>query len=409
MVEALLVVGLVVALFVGYNIGGSTTGPAFGPAVGAGAISKVGAAALTSVFFFGGAWTIGREVVDTLGRELITEPGVFTLETSIVVLFFIGGALFVGNYAGVPASTSMTAVGAIAGLGVARGALAWDVMGEIVVWWLVAPILGFWVSGIIGRYLYPTINRWVAIDGTPGSLIEFDRSGPVPIPGRGPETTTREVVGAGTVVAIGCLMAFSSGTSNIANAIAPLVGADLDIGGSLASAIGTDFGLVDLSLLIIAGCLAVGVGAFTIARRTLDTLGNDITDLPLTAAIVVAIVSSTIVVGLSAIGIPASFVIIATMSIVGLGWGRATRTVTVSEGVRGEAEANVSVGALTAEDPGEKAPDIGEEEPEDIPVAADLFDPSTTGRVLLMQNVVPVISTTGAYATFWVLFQFVWV
>jgi PiT family inorganic phosphate transporter len=395
MIELLLVVGLVVALFVGYNIGGSTTGPAFGPAVGSGAISKSGAAALMSVFFLGGAWTIGREVVDTLGNDLITESGVFTLETSIVVLFFIGGALFVGNYAGVPASTSMTAVGAIAGLGVARGALDWEVMGEIAVWWLVAPILGFWVSGIIGRYLYPTINRWVAIDESSGSLIEFDRSGAVPIPRRGPDTTMRELVGAVTVVAIGCLMAFSSGTSNIANAIAPLVGAeDIELG---------------INPLILLGCAAVAVGAFTIARRTLDTLGNDITDLPLTAAIVVAVVSSTIVVGLSAIGIPASFVIIATMSIVGLGWGRATRTVTVSEGVRGNADANVSVGALTAEEPGEKAPDIGEEEPEDIPSAADLFDPATTGRVLLMQNVVPVISTAGAYATFWVLFEFVWV
>jgi PiT family inorganic phosphate transporter len=392
MVELLLVAGVVVALFVGYNIGGSTTGPAFGPAVGAGAISKAGAAALMAVFFLGGAWTIGREVVDTLGRDLVTESGVFTLETSIVVLFFIGGALFVGNYAGVPASTSMTAVGAIAGLGVATGALDWEVMGEIVVWWLVAPILGFWVSGIIGRYLYPAINRWVAIKESDGSLIEFDRSGPVPIPRRGPDTTTRELAGAVTVVSIGCLMAFSSGTSNIANAIAPLVGADA----------------LEINPLILLGCGAVAVGAFTIARRTLDTLGNDITDLPLTAAIVVAVVSSTIVVGLSVIGIPASFVIIATMSIVGLGWGRATRTVTVSEGVRGTAEANVSVGALAAEDPGETAPDIGEEVPADIPSAADLFDPSTTGRVLLMQNVVPVISTTGAYATFWVLFEFVW-
>ncbi len=393
MVEALLVAGLVVTLFVAYNIGGSTTGPAFGPAVGAGAISKSGAAALMAVFFFVGAWTIGREVVDTLGNDLITESGVFTLETSIVVLFFVGGALFVGNYAGVPASTSMTAVGAIAGLGVATGALDWVVMGEIVVWWLVAPILGFWVSGIIGRYLYPTINRWVAIEESSGSLIEFDRSGAVPIPRPGPDTTTRELAGAVTVVSIGCLMAFSSGTSNIANAIAPLVGADA----------------LEINPLILLGCVAVAIGAFTIARRTLATLGNDITDLPLTAAIVVAVVSSSIVVGLSVIGIPASFVIIATMSIVGLGWGRATRTVTVSEGVRGNADANVSVGALTAEEPGEEAPDIGEEEPGDIPSAADLFDPATTGRVLLMQNVVPVISTAGAYATFWVLFEFVWV
>lgn len=102
MVEPLLVVGLVVALFVGYNIGGANTGPAFGPAVGAGVLSKVAAAGLMSVFFFVGAWTVGRRVVDTLGQDLLTDPGVFTIETSIVVLFFIGGALFVGNYSGAP-------------------------------------------------------------------------------------------------------------------------------------------------------------------------------------------------------------------------------------------------------------------------------------------------------------------
>ena len=387
----LLSVGIVVALFVGFNIGGATTGPAFGPAVGANAISKVGAAALMSVFFLVGAWTIGRQVVDTLGNELITEPGVFTIESSIVVLFFIGGALFVGNYYGVPASTSMTAVGAIAGLGVASDALNWVVMGEIAVWWIVAPIVGFWVSGMVGRYFYTRINEWVAVTSTSGPLIEIDRRGTVPRARPGPNTTRRELFGAAIVVSIGCLMAFSSGTSNIANAIAPLVGAG-----------------VDIDLMILLGCAAVALGAFTIARRTLDTLGNDITELPLTAAIVVAVVSSTIVIGLSAIGIPASFVIIATTSIVGLGWGRATRTSTLPDVVRGDEETNVSVGALKAEDPGEGAPDIGEEEPEDIPSAGDLFDPSTTGRVIVMQNVVPILSTVGAYLAFSVLFRFVW-
>ncbi|WP_049981822.1 inorganic phosphate transporter [Halolamina rubra] len=391
MVEVLLILGIVVSLFVGFNIGGSTTGPAFGPAVGSDAISKTGAAALMAVFFFVGAWTIGRRVVDKLGEELITSAGVFTIETSIVVLFFIGGALFVGNYFGVPASTSMTAVGSIAGLGVATDSLDWVVMGEIAVWWIVAPIVGFWVSGMIGRYLYPRINEWVAIDSSEGALMELDRSGAVPRPVPGPNTTRREMIGGIVVILIGCLMAFSSGTSNIANAIAPLVGAG-----------------VEMEMMILLGCGAVAVGAFTIARRTLDTLGNDITDLPLTAAIVVAIVSSTIVIGLSAIGIPASFVIIATTSIVGLGWGRATRTATLSGGVRGEESPSVSVGALAAEEPGEEAPGIGEEEPEDIPAASDLFDPETTGRVLIMQNVVPVLSTAGAYVTFTLLFQFVW-
>ena len=388
MVEVLLLVGFVVAAFVGYNIGGATTGPAFGPAVGSGVLSKSGAAALMSIFFFIGAGTLGQRVVTTLGEDLVTGGNVFTLETSIVVLFFIGGALFVGNYAGVPASTSMTAVGAIAGLGLATGTLDRAVMGEIAIWWIVAPIIGFWVSGVVGRYFYPAIDSWVAIDSTEGALFEFDRSGLIPKPVAGPNTTRRELVGGFVVIAIGCLMAFSSGTSNIANAIAPLVALDG----------------VEMTPMILLGSAAVAVGAFTIARRTLDTLGNDITDLPLTAAIVVAVVSSGIVISLSAVGIPASFVIIATMSIVGLGWGRATRTVTVRQGIKGEKEPTVSVGALTADE----MPAIGEGDASDVPSASDLFNPGTSARVVLMQNVVPILSTVGALVTFTALFAFVW-
>ena len=386
MIEPLLLIGLVVAIFVGYNIGGATTGPAFGPAVGADVITKTAAAAFMSVFFFVGAFTIGREVVDTLSEGLI-DPGVFTLETSITVLFFIGFALFIGNFFGVPASTSMTTVGAIGGLGYASGTLNWAQLGEIVTWWLVAPLIGFWVCGVIGRYFYPRINAWINIQRSDNELFIIDTSGRIPRVGISDEATRRELVGAIIVILIGCLMAFSSGTSNIANAIAPLVGS----------------GDLEMNAGIIIGSVAVGIGAFTIGRRTMETLGNDITHLPLTAAIVIATVSSFIVVALSALGIPASFVVIATMGIVGLGWGRATRTVGVREGMRGEKEATVSVGALSADEEGEELPDIGEEEPEDIPSAGDLFDPATTGRVILLQNLVPAISTIGAY----LVFQFV--
>ncbi len=386
MTEVLLLVGILVAVFVGYNIGGATTGPAFGPAVGAKVITKLFAAALMSVFFFLGAITIGPQVVDTLGTELVTDTAVFTMRSNVAVLFFIGGALFIGNYAGVPASTSMTAVGAIAALGLATGELNWAVLGRIVAWWIVAPVVGFWVSGVIGRYFYPRLNAWIAIEQDPDRedpMVTVTANGGVPTITTSGDLGRRKTVAAGVVVAIGCLMAFSSGTSNIANAIAPIYGT----------------GDVDMVTLILVGSAAVTIGAFTIARRTLDTLGNDITNLPLTAAIVVAVVSSGIVITLSWLGIPASFVVIATMSIVGLGWGRATRTTTIPDAARGD-ETAVSVGALTAEEEGEPSPEIGEESVEDIPRASDLFDPSTTARVILMQNVVPIISTVGAFLTF---------
>jgi PiT family inorganic phosphate transporter len=384
MISLLLLVGVLVAMFVAYNIGGSTTGPAFGPAVGADAISKPVAAGLMGVFFFVGAWTLGRNVVTKLGTELVVDTGIFTLESSIAVLFFIGIALLVGNVFGVPASTSMTAVGAIAGLGLAGGVLNLAVMGEIVVWWVVSPIIGFWVSLIIGRYFYARLNRMVAMERSTGPLLDIDRSGLVPVPRVHRTTNRRELYGTVTVVAIGCLMAFSSGTSNIANAVAPLVGSN-----ELA-----------MDPAIILGGIAVTIGAFTIARRTLDTMGSDITELPLTAAIVVASVSSTLVVFLSALGIPASFVIIATMSIVGLGWGRATRPMTAPDIVTGDGGAPVRVDALAADEEGEELPPIGEEDAEDIPSPGALFNPVTTARVVLMQNVVPAIATLGAYLTF---------
>jgi PiT family inorganic phosphate transporter len=188
-------------------------------------------------------------------------------------------------------------------------------------------------------------------------------------------------------------MAFSSGTSNIANAIAPLVGS----------------GVLDMDLGIFIGCAAVAVGALTIARRTMETLGNDITELPLTAAIVVALLSSIIVVVMSVLGIPASFVVVATVCIVGLGWGRSTSAVSVADAVRGEVSPNVSLDALAKDSAsltvGEQSSGVSpvrEEGPHQLP-QADLFDPGTTVRVILMQNLVPILATIGSYCTFLLL------
>lgn len=384
MVEPLLLIGLLVAGFAGYAIGGTNVGPAFAPAVGANVVTKLTAAALMAVFFLIGAYTIGRRVVTTLGVDIMHDPSVFTLETSVVILFFIGMALTIGNVFGVPSSTSMATVGAIGGLGMATGELNWAVIGEIAIWWIVSPVIAFWFSAVVGRYLYPSINRFIAIKRGKRRVIVFEHVGPIPYPTTAPDSSRREIIGAVVVIAIGCLMAFSAGTSNIANVIAPLVGS-----GELAINPG-----------IIFGSIAVAVGAFTIGRRTMETLGSDITDMPLTAAIVVAVISATIVVLLSMIGIPAAFVVIATFSIIGLGWGRATRMTPLEDALRAEMKTEVSVGALAGDREGEGLPGIGEEEPGDIPAASDLFDPSTTARVVAMQNLVPIIAVVGSYATF---------
>jgi len=277
-VELLLALGLLVSAFVGFNIGGSSTGVAFGPAVGSGVVSKLTAAGLMTAFALLGGWTVGRNVVATMGGRIVPSA-LFTDAASIAVLFFIGGALFLANVAGVPASTSMTAVGAIAGLGLATGTLDWGVVGRIVAWWFVSPIAAFWVSGVVGRYFYPRLVEWFAVTQSEGSLLTVEWSGRHPRVALGPNTSRREFVGTALVVLIACYMAFSAGASNVANAVAPLVG-----NGSLS---------MDQGILL--GGAAIGIGAFTIARRTLDTVGNDLTEMPLLAALVVAAISSTLV------------------------------------------------------------------------------------------------------------------
>jgi PiT family inorganic phosphate transporter len=81
-------------------------------------------------------------------------------------------------------------------------------------------------------------------------------------------------------------------------------------------------------------------------------MGNDLTDMPLLAALILAMVNSTLVTLLSWFDIPVSVVIISTMSIVGLGWGWVTRTVTVAGVRQGEAP-KISVDALAADADGQ--------------------------------------------------------
>ena len=385
MVSVLLLTGLLAAVFVGFNIGGSSTGVAWGPSVGAKVINKTAAAALMTISVFLGGWTVGRNVIDTLGGEIVPQTA-FSIEASIVVLSFVGLGMLFANIYGVPVSTSMTAVGAIAGLGLATNSLNRAVMWEIVGWWIIAPIIGFWCGAVIGRYLYPHLDRIFAIQQSDGPLITYGSTGTVPQPTLGPGTTPRELTSTGIVLLIACYMSFSAGASNIANAVAPLVGGSL-LGVDRAVGLGT---------------IAIGIGAFTIARRTMESVGNGLTDLPLMAATIVMVVAATITTVASWLGIPISLALSTVMTIVGLGWGRATRTATVSDLARGEMEGSVSVDAVTVETD-EEVPSIGEERAEDLQDAGDLFDPSAVVRFVSFWIIGPSVATGLSYLSFVVL------
>ncbi|MDH5020300.1 inorganic phosphate transporter [Halobacterium rubrum] len=385
MVSLLLLVALVAAVFVGFNIGGSSTGVAWGPPVGANIMSKTGAAALMTGFVFLGGWTVGRNVIDTLGGDLVPQT-IFSPAASIVVLAFIGLGMLFANLYGVPVSTSMTAVGAIAGLGLATGELDYGVLGSIMVWWAIAPVLGFWFGVIFGRYLYDYLDQKVALEQSSGPLLTLNRSGVLPTPKLGPGTTPREAVSTVVVIGIACYMSFSAGASNVANAVAPLVGGDL----------------IGVNNAVILGTVAIGIGAFTIARRTMESVGNDLTELPLLAATIVMVVAASITTVASALGIPMSLALSTVMCIVGLGWGRATRPTGAGDLVKGNIETDISVDAITHET-GDEVSRVGEEEPGGVQDAQQLFDPSSVVRFVAFWIIGPSIATALSYVAFLLL------
>jgi PiT family inorganic phosphate transporter len=412
MVTLLAAMGIVVAVFVGFNIGGSSTGVAFGPSVGSRLLRKATAATLFTLFALLGAWTVGRNVIDTMSSSIVPAAQ-FSPVASVGVLFFTGMSLLVSNLYGVPASTSMTAVGAIVGLGLATGTLNEALMFTIVSAWIVAPLVGFASGAVIGRYVYPYLDRRIAFTKFEAHLLWLDRSGAVPRPRFNENASPRDIVGSLAVVLIACYMGFSAGASNAANAVAPLVGAQ----GPLT---------VDQGVLLAV--FAFGLGGFTIARRTLDTVGDDITELPILAALIVSIVGGTIITVLSVLGIPASLAVSTTCCIIGLGWGRASRAVTVVELATPEREheapMEVSTGALVTsrdedlptsptvgdiargEAPPEKpaeelpdVPDIGERDPPSLD-RKSLFDPSAVKRIALLWVLTPALAVVGSYPLF---------
>jgi PiT family inorganic phosphate transporter len=280
-----LTVGFLALLFVGINIGGSSTGIAFGPIVGSKVISMWQASTLMAGFSFLGAILIGPRVTATLGQNLIPSTS-FSPFTAVSVLVLTGIGLLLSNWLGISSSTSNVTVFVIAVLGISMETLNYTVLGEILAWWVFSGVLAFWVAMLLGRYFY---DKAV-------SLLRLEQ--------RKRLTALIGVIGA-------CFMAFAAGANNVANAVAPLIGA----------------GVFDLQSGVVYASVAIAAGGFILGPWTTKTLGEDITSIDANAAILIQVVAGSLILLLSLLGIPASMAHIATLTVIGLGWGRATKRV----------------------------------------------------------------------------------
>ena len=336
------------SMFMAWSIGAGSSGSTpFAPAVGANAISVMRAGLIVGVLGLMGAVLQGANVTEAVGTELI--GGVtLTAGAAIVALVTAAGLVAVGVFAGYPIATAFTVTGAVVGVGLAMGGdPAWPKYTEILTLWVLTPFVGGGIAYVVARSLIGerlperpltaalaglvgaiVANIGFALLGPPGEQASLSQAiGPgLGVGSIGTPLVTAAVAAVVTVavyldlgrdrkgaqrrflLAMGGLVAFSAGGSQVGLAIGPLV--PLFVG---------DAG-IPLWALLVGGGVGLLAGSWTGAPRMIKAISQDYASMGPRRSISALIPSFAIAQTAVAFGIPVSFNEIIVSAIVGAGY-----------------------------------------------------------------------------------------
>jgi len=151
---------------------------------------------------------------------------------------------------------------------------------EIVVWWVITPLVALLMNYLIAKYLYLKTLQ---------SLTE-----------RFSESSINKILSI-LITVSGVFVAFSAGANNSANSVGPLVG----------------LGLMNANVGAVMAGVAMGVGAMLLGGRVLDSVGKGITEICILRAISVEFTGAAIILTASIFGVPVSLAEIVTSGIIG--------------------------------------------------------------------------------------------
>ena len=345
---ALFLTAGIASLFMSWVIGAGSSGATpFAPAVGANAISTMKAAFVVGIFGLAGAVTQGANVSEAVGRGLV--GGVTLPVTGVIVALLAGaGLMAVGIYTGYPIATAFTVTGAVIGVGMALGgAPVWDKYQQIGAVWVLTPIVGgglaYAIASVLPRSDVPeaaAIPTLAALVGVVLANVEFAFLGPGGVPGSltglgrrlfGLDGLAATVALSGVVafvvwavvyrdlrrdeagglrhvlLALGSLVAFSAGGSQVGLAVGPLLPLLAEVG------------VLSPAVVLLGGGLGILVGSWTGAPRMIKSLAQDYSSLGPRRSIA-ALVPSFLIAQLAVfLGVPVSFNEIIVSAIIGSG------------------------------------------------------------------------------------------
>lgn len=293
------IIPLLVAMFLAINMGGSGTAPSFATAYGANLIRRDLIPGLFGICVFAGAIIAGKKVILTLGNDILPSENMgFVL--AVIVLSAVSLSIFFANMLRVPQSTSQSTIFALTG-----AALYLDVLQtkrlllEIVPTWFITPLLAFFISFFVGRFLYRR-SRFV------GSRLY--------------EALLQHRLIALFVIGTSCYVAFSIGANNMANAAAPVLAMSANMLNVEEGS--TNFFLLMLILVFMLAPM-FGLGSSLLGNRVLQTTGKEIVRFgPLGASFISVVTASILLASSLWRGIPASLVQMNTAAIIGLGMAK---------------------------------------------------------------------------------------
>jgi PiT family inorganic phosphate transporter len=204
------VLGLLAVAFA-YSIGAHYTGACMGMPVALHALSGRSALLIMAPLALLGAALASHGVERTVGRHLLSGPGLSVTGLVVVVgTAFLLTSLF--NRWRLPTSTIQILVFTMAGAGLGAGVgVHWPTVETLLVIWAAAPVVALASGYLLTRVL----------DRVPGMLPAEQPARPGPGDGAAP-AGSRPLAAA--LVAVGALASFTMGGNDVANATGALVG-----------------------------------------------------------------------------------------------------------------------------------------------------------------------------------------
>ncbi|WP_254821112.1 MULTISPECIES: inorganic phosphate transporter [Haloglomus] len=349
----LVVLATVTSLGTAWALGANSNSPPFAPAIGANAISTMRAAFLIGILAALGALTQGGSISETVGAGLIDGVAITSLAATAGLLTATAFMAF-GIFTGYPVPAAFATTGAMVGVGLSLGgAPAIDTYRRIAVFWaLVPPVSGglaYLTATLLRRDDVPETVSIPLLAGVVGGIVANVELSIIPAPG---EATQNSIAGylAGAVsspvvadidlavvaatllaaaasfwfirrrtqasvdrgvktflVALGSIVAFSSGGSQVGLATGPLENLYV-----------SELGLPGIVLLSV-GAVGILGGAWMGAPRLLQATSREYAQLGIRRSIAALVPGFIIAQVAIALGIPISFNNIIISGVIGGG------------------------------------------------------------------------------------------